>query len=148
MLVKDVMTHQVLTVGVNATYKEVLDLLTHHRISGVPVVGKSGKVLGIISEKDLLYSLFPSQEEFYKDIKHYMNHDEIEKEADKIKHLKARNFMSKEVVSVTPEDHILKACALLVIKGIRRLPVIEKGKLVGIVTTNNLFRKTVKRYVR
>ncbi|OGM31810.1 hypothetical protein A3D00_03905 [Candidatus Woesebacteria bacterium RIFCSPHIGHO2_02_FULL_38_9] len=140
-------TH-VRTVRKNTSYKEVVLLLIKHKISGIPVIEKTKKVVGIISEKDLLYQLFPSQEEFYKDIEHYMHHDVIEKEAVKVKKLKAKDFMSRDVISVKPDDHVLTACALLVINNIRRLPVIEKGKLVGIVTSNNLFKNFLRKYVK
>src|SRR5262249_13067310 len=55
MNVKDVMTSPVLTVGLDTSLKEVAELLGRHRISGLPVVNDTGRVVGVISEADILY---------------------------------------------------------------------------------------------
>ena len=140
MLVKHVMTKKVVTVKSSDSFDFILDVLIKQKISGMPVVSKKGKVIGIISEKDLLYSLFPTQEEFYKDIEYYFHNSKVELEAKKIKKLTAKKLMTKKIISVTPDDHVLRACSLLLIHNIRRLPVIAKGNLVGVVTTRNLYK--------
>jgi CBS domain-containing protein len=142
------MTTKVLTVRKDTSYKDIVSLLIRKRISGVPVIDHQRKVIGIISEKDLLYVLFPSQEEFYKDVNYYMDQDAVEKEAIKVKKLVARDFMSKNVISVKPGDHVLTACSLLITKNIRRLPVIENGELVGIVTSNSLYKDFLKKILK
>ncbi len=147
MLVREVMTRKVYTVSATESFSNIVKLLVKRKISGVPVVNKKGKVIGIISEKDLFFKLFPSQKKFYKDIKFYMNFENIENDAQAIKKLKAKDFMSKEVISVSPDDHILKACSLSGLHNIRRLPVIEKGKLVGIVTTNNIYKNFLASFI-
>jgi CBS domain-containing protein len=147
MLVRDVMAPRVHTVTALTPFRKILRLLIKYRISGVPVVNKEKKVVGIISEKDLLRSLFPTQEEFYKDTDYYICGDIIEKEATKVNGLRAKDIMTRKVIKVSPDDHVCKACSLLVINNIRRLPVVEKGKLVGIVTTNNLYKNFVSKLV-
>jgi CBS domain-containing protein len=145
MLVRNVMKTEVLTVKKNTPYTELVSFLIKKRISGVPVVDSHKKVVGIISEKDLLYQLFPSQEEFYQDLSYYMDQEIEEKDAIKVKRLVAADFMTKKVISVKPNDHILTACSLLITNNIRRLPVIEKGKLVGIVTSSSLYKDFLKK---
>jgi CBS domain-containing protein len=145
MLVRDVMQTKVLTVRKNTPYSDIVSLLINKRISGVPVIDAHKKVIGVISEKDLIYQLFPSQEEFYKDIDYYMDHETVEKEAVKVKKLVAGDFMSRKVISVRPGDHILTACSLLITNNIRRLPVIENGKLVGIITSNTVYKDFLKK---
>lgn len=140
MLVRDVMTRRVVTVNPSESFSRMVKLLVKSKISGLVVVNKRGKVLGVISEKDLLYKLFPSQKNFYKNLEYYMNYDNVAKEAKKILKFKAKNFISKKLVSISPDEHVLKACSIFLIRNIRRLPVIDKGKLVGIVTTNDVYR--------
>ena len=144
MLVKEVMTRRVVTVSPKDNFKKVLSTFLRHKISGAPVVNKNGKVVGIISEKDLLYSLFPTQEEFYKDLDYHFHHKNAELEARKVSKLIASKLMTKKIVSVDPDDHVLRACSLLLIHHIRRLPVINKGKLVGFVTTDDLYKNFLK----
>lgn len=141
------MTRTVHTISPSASFSEIVKVLSERKISGVPVVNKKGKVIGLISEKDLLFRLFPTQEEFYKDPEYYMNFDNVEKNSADIKNLTAKDIMSKDVVSVSSEDHILKACSYLLMKNIRRLPVIDKGKLVGIVTTGNIYKRYLSHFV-
>jgi CBS domain-containing protein len=131
MLVKDVMTTKVHTLFISDSYSKIVNLLVSRKITGVPVVNKSGKVVGVISEKDLFFRLFPSQKRFYKNPEYYMNFEHLEDESRKISKLKARDFMSRKLITVSPEDNILKACSLCLIYNIRRL-VLDRGKLVGI----------------
>ncbi len=140
MLVREVMTKRLHAVFPHDSFEKIVKLLVSKRVTGVPVVGKSGKIVGVISEKDLFYKLFPSKKEFYKDLEYYMNFENLEREASSVLKLKARDFMSKKVVSVASDDHVLKACSLFLTHNIRRLPVIDDGVLVGIVTTNNIYK--------
>lgn len=141
MLVKEVMSRKVRSLSPNETFSQIVKFLVKHRISGAPVVNKKGKVVGIVSEKDLLYKLFPSEKTFYKDPEYYMDYNRIESDAAKVRKLTAKHFMTKEVISVASDDHILKACSVFIFNKIRRLPVMDDGKLVGIVTTNDIYKK-------
>ena len=147
MLVEDVMTQVVYVVRKNDAFSSVLLLLDKHNISGVPVVDEKKRVVGIISEKDLLYRLLPTEEEFYKDVDYYSSHERIEKECGKILKLKAKDLMSTDVVSIEPSAHSLQACALMLVRSIRRLPVVESDKLVGIVSTHDIYRNFLKTLV-
>jgi CBS domain-containing protein len=148
MLVRKVMSRRVHSISLNATFSEIVTILTKHKIGGAPVVDKKGKVVGIVSEKDLFFKLYPSQKDFYTDPEYYMNFDRLERDAKGIKKLKAKDFMSKEVISVRSDDHILKVCSLFIRHKIRRLPVIDDGQLVGIVTTNKIYRRFLTKIVK
>lgn len=140
MLVKDVMTRKVITLSEKATFLEVLSTFRKHKITGAPVVDAKGKISGIVSEKDLLFKLFPSEKDFYKNIEYYQNDLRREEVFSEVRKLRALKIMSKNVIYVNEDDHVLTACALLLIHNIRRLPVLRDGKVVGIVTTNNVFK--------
>lgn len=148
MLVKEVMASPVFTIPDDTPFSKIVKILLKRKVSGVSVVNKNKKLVGVISEKDLLYKLFPSEKEFYKNIEYYKNFKKIELEATKIKKLKAKNVMTKDVVTVSPEDHVLVACSLMVINNIRRLPVVDNGKLVGIVTTGLLYKNYLSSFFK
>jgi len=128
MLVKDVMVKPVFTVSEGETFPQIVKLLARKQVSGVSVVNKKGRLVGVISEKDLLHKLFPSEREFYKNLEYYKNFERIEHEAEKIKKLTAKKIMTKNVVTIEPDRHVLVACSLMSIHNIRRLPVVHGDK--------------------
>ena len=148
MLVKEVMTKKVWSIDADASFAEIVHFLGEHNIAGAPVVDRNESLVGIVSEKDLLHNVFPSEADCCGDPAYYFNHDRIEKEAAAITKLKAKDLMSRKVVTVRPTDHILRACSLLLIHDIRRLPVIEDHTLVGIVTTSDIYQNFLLQYAK
>ncbi len=112
MLVKDVMVRDVAQVAIPGSRDDVLKTLQEKMVSGVPVV-KKGEVVGMITRTDLLKN----------------------REEDQTALL-----MSREPIVVGPDCSIVDASRLLVQHGIRRLPVVEDGKLVGIITIADIVR--------
>ena len=147
MYVYEVMETDVQTIHREATFKEIIDLLVTHKISGTPVIDDDRHLVGILSEKDLLQFLFPTEEEFYTDVEYWKNPHHLMSEAKRIVKMRANDFLTREVITVRPRTKILTACSLLLVHSIRRLPVIDDDKLVGIVTTNNLYRNFLQTLV-
>jgi len=142
MLVKNAMTSgKIHTLSPRDGFGKIVRFLVKNKISGAPVINKKGKLVGIVSEKDLFYKLFPSPKKFYKDPEYYMDFNRIEADALAVKKLKAKDFMTRKLVTIGPEEHILKACSLFIKHEIRRLPVVDKGKLIGVVTTNDVYKR-------
>lgn len=148
MLVRDLMIKPVFTIRETVTFEQIVKLLAKKKVSGISVINKKGKLIGVISEKDLLHCLFPSQKKFYKDIEYFRNFERIEHEAEGIMKLKAKKIMTKDVITVEPDRHVLVACSLMAIHNIRRLPVVEKGKLVGIVTMGSLYKNYLTSFIK
>jgi CBS domain-containing protein len=137
-LVKDLMTTQVVTVGPETPFKEIVALLAEHRVSAVPVVDDDRHVLGIVSEADLLL-----KEELPKpdlDIPLFWT-KRRRLEREKAAGATARDLMSSVVVSTAPEATVAEAARRMHAAGVKRLPVIdEDGRLVGIVGRGDLLK--------
>jgi CBS-domain-containing membrane protein len=137
-LVKDLMTTQVVTVGPETPFKEIVALLAEHRVSAVPVVDDDRHVLGIVSEADLLL-----KEEFPEpdlDIPLFWT-KRRRLEREKAAGATARDLMSSVVVSTAPEATVAEAARRMHAAGVKRLPVIdEDGRLVGIVGRGDLLK--------
>ena len=134
--VRDVMTTRVVTVRENATFKDMAALLTEYRVSAFPVLDEEGKVIGVVSEADLLskealVADMGSQAAWLGRIVGSPYHDEFAKAAA----ITAADLMTKPPVVVTPDEPVTSAARLMYHGRVKRLPVVgEKGQLIGIVS--------------
>jgi CBS domain-containing protein len=129
MRVQDIMTAPVLMVTPEAPLDDVARLLIEHGISGVPVVDASGALLGMVSEADLIaLAVEPSGR------KARAGGAESDKPAPRT----AADVMSREVVIVEKEAPISEVANLMVHKAIKRVPVVNDGMVVGIVSRRDV----------
>lgn len=141
MLAKDLMTSDVITVRSGTGIKDVAQIMLSHRISAVPVTDDSGKLIGIVSEGDLLrrsetgterkrswwLDMLASPEERARDyIRSHATH--------------VGDVMTAKPITVTPDTGIAEIAAILEGKRIKRVPVVENGEVVGIVSRADLLR--------
>ena len=119
MKAEDVMTTRVITVTENQTRQQAARLLSQHRISGLPVVNNENVVVGVVTEYDI-----------------------ISKEGQTV-----GDIMTRGVISVTPDTDLDEVSHLLVHERIKRLPVLDQGKLVGIVSRADLVKEVAMRWV-
>lgn len=115
--IKNVMTKNVFFVKQNTPIYEALNLLVKHRISGLPVVNENMRVVGILSEKDVLTILFDQN----IDIKS-----------------KVDDYMTREVICFTEEDSAIDICKFFMKSNIRRVPIVKEGKLVGVISRRDI----------
>jgi len=135
--VKDIMTAEVVVVKRGASFKEMAALLRRFRVSALPVVDDDEKVIGVVSEADLLAHevLAGSHDRMPGMIAGLLHHREQEKAAG----LTAGDLMTHPAVTVRPEDPVEQAARLLYTLGVKRLPVINTGgRLVGIVSRTDV----------
>ena len=138
MRVRDVMTRRVISVGPEAPLKEVARLLADNGISGVPVV-EGGRVLGVVSEADFLLKeqeVPPGRPSLLAWMLEATDRQRARQ--DKLHATTAREAMTAPAIAIGPEHGIREAAALMTRNQINRLPVLEDGELVGIVTRSDL----------
>ena len=149
MKVSEVMSREVITVSDLDSVENCARLLQEHNISGLPVLDKSGKVVGIVTEGDLIRRASRIKTPGYLEILGGLIYlGSPGKFVDGLKRamsLEAGQLMSKNVVSVLPGDSIEDAATLMVEKRINRLPVIdEEGSLVGILSRRDIMANIYK----
>jgi CBS domain-containing protein len=136
-LVKDLMTTPVVTVQPTTPFKEMVARLGQHKISAVPVVDHDQRVLGMVSEADLLLKEeFPEPD---KDIPLFWT-KRARLDRAKAAATMARDLMTMAVVSIAPEATAAEAARRMHTAGVKRLPVVERGRLVGIVSRADLLK--------
>jgi CBS domain-containing protein len=143
MKVSNAMSKKVDFVSSDTKVRDVAKLIFGHGINGVPVV-KGKKVVGFITERDILARFYPSMEEYVQDPVNAGDFENMEKKVSEIFDLTADKIMSKHPVAIESNTPILRAQSMMFIHKIGRLPVVDKkGKLVGIISKGDIFRALV-----
>lgn len=138
MLVKDIMSCSVRCVHPDTSLMEVSSLMCLYRYSGLPVV-ENDKLVGFIAEKDVLYRLFPTIEEFMEGSAALRDEDIVAKYKS-VTHLKTADLMTRNVITVSPDMHALRAAALMVRNRFRRIPVAEGDTLRGMLSLGDIHK--------
>lgn len=136
----DLMTTSVITAGPEATVRDIARLLLEKNISAVPIVDDAGRVVGIVSEGDLMRRSDLGTETHRSWWLRLLGDDTLAADYIRSHGMRARDVMTAEVVTVSPEADIAEIAALLDRKHIKRVPVVDQGRLVGIVSRANLLR--------
>jgi CBS domain-containing protein len=128
--VKDVMTTHVVAVRLNATYKEMAARLREFRVSAFPVIDNDNKVVGVVSEADLL-----TKEALEYSVASRMGGILHGRERAKAAAVIAADLMTKPPVTIGPHEPVWHAARLLYARKVKRLPVVDDdGRLIGIVS--------------
>jgi CBS domain-containing protein len=151
MKAADVMVSPVITVGPDTTVQEVADILLRNRISAVPVLSQQGKILGIVSEGDLLRRVESGTQRHRSWwLELLSTRFTLQDEYVKSHSRKVTDIMTSDVLTVSPDTPLGDIASVLEKNGIKRVPVVTDGKLVGIVSRANLLQaiatigKTIK----
>ena len=130
--VKDVMTAEVVAVRRDATFKELAAVLRRYRVSALPVVDDAGRVIGVVSEADLLAKEALADPGVMAEVLH-------RKDVRKAEGLTAGDLMTSPPVTAAPEDQVEQAARMMHFMRIKRLPVVNSGgQLVGIVSRSDV----------
>jgi len=144
MKVREAMVKKVKTIKSGQTLEQAAKILIEKNISGAPVVNKEGKLVGMVSEKDLFKTLYPDMQDVLRHIKLWLSKEKIKYRVAAKKKILVDSFMTKKVIAVNEDEPILKVGSLMLAEKIHRLPVLRKNKLVGIVSRRDIFRKLLK----
>jgi len=130
--VKDVMTAEVVVVRRETTFKEIAAVLRRHRVSALPVVDDAGRVVGVVSEADLLAKEALANPGVMAEALH-------RQDVRKAEGLTAGDLMTHPPVTAAPEDPVEQAARMMHFMRVKRLPVVNSGgELVGIVSRSDV----------
>ena len=132
MKVKDLMSRQVLTIGPSDSCHEAVGWMHHARVRHLPVINRDGMLVGVVTDRDLRHYLFSPS--VFKTL------GQTSVEA-LLKTAPVAQIMSRLVISVPPEAELSDAAHVMMTERIGSLPVVDGGRVVGIVTETDLLRQ-------
>jgi len=138
MKVSEIMTTGVRTASADTPIKDIANTMCFNNISGLPIVDENNKIVGIVSEKDLLQRMFPDMATIATEGR--PNFEEMEKGYADTLQLVASDIMTTAVSSVTTDMPIMKAASLMCINKIRRIPVTQDDVVVGIISIGDVHK--------
>lgn len=146
--VRDLMTTQVVTLRPDDTVKKAVIKFALDNISGAPVVDNRNHLLGILSENDVLNIILNYQVRLEADnssdvmlnypMDSAMEDEKLRSVSDEISNMAVSDIMTRTVLSTTPDTTIMEVLRAMIEMKVNRLPVIEKGVLVGVITRGDI----------
>ncbi|HAW59995.1 MAG TPA: hypothetical protein DCW86_00800 [Actinobacteria bacterium] len=141
---RNVMSKEVLVVEKGTLVKEVAKLFTEKKIGGAPVVDENGKLVGIVTEGDLIMQdvriHFPTYIHLLDGFIFLQSFGRFERELKKAVGARAEDVMTPDVVTVSEDTPLEEIATLMVEKDVSRLPVLRGDKIVGMVTKGDIVR--------
>jgi CBS domain-containing protein len=122
MIAQDIMTRNIYTISPEASVQEVAQLLSRERISGAPVVDKDGKLLGIVTQADIIWN--------------------VDRDG-----LHVADIMNPEIIAVDEKTPVGEIAMLMSKHNIKRVPVMCNGKMVGIISRADLVQAVAQGYL-
>ena len=134
LLVQDLMTSDVITVGPDATLAEAALRMSSSGVRALPVVNESGGVLGLITDLEVMDRCLPW-------IGEQLEPANVEEAQRGLESITVRDLMQRRVLCVNEDQALHEVAALMIHKDIERCPVVSEGTLVGILTRADILRQ-------
>jgi CBS-domain-containing membrane protein len=145
---KQIMTHKIITAGLEMDVSELAAMFWENRISGAPVVDAAGKLLGIVTENDLIDQgkkvHIPTIITILDSMIFLENPAKLDKEIKKMTGTKVKDIYSAEVVTVTEDTEMAEIATIMADRSLHTLPVVRGEKLVGVIGKADIIRNIYK----
>lgn len=136
----DIMTRDVITCRAGDPAAQVVSLLVGNSIGGVPVLDDAGLLVGMLTEGDFLRMCLPSAVRFLDTVMYLENTEPFEELIGRMRHLTAGDIMSRGVLTAEPGQSAGQVAAIMLQHGIKQVPIVEEGKLTGIVARQDILQ--------
>jgi CBS domain-containing protein len=141
MKIGDIMNVNAIRIRQGATMRQAAEMVSTNQVSDLMVVDAENNFRGVLSEGDLIRAVLPQYEEIVRSGGSLSGAFELFLDKGKaIAEQPIEPLVIKSPITVSPQDPVLRAASTMISKQIRRLPVVEKGKLVGTVSRADICR--------
>ncbi|MDX8396337.1 MAG: CBS domain-containing protein [Mariprofundaceae bacterium] len=138
MKVSDAMTSEVIAVGTGDSLREAVAKMTIHNVAQVSVLNDDGGLAGIITVRDVMMPLYPDQGDYVHDSVRSHDFEDMETNYAKVMKMAVTDVMTANPITVSSDDPVLKATSYMGLKNLRRIPVVDAGKQVGVLSIENV----------
>jgi CBS domain-containing protein/ubiquinone/menaquinone biosynthesis C-methylase UbiE len=144
MKVSDVMQKSIFSVSENTPVKEAGRMIFSLGIAGIPVL-KGKKLVGIVTEVDILSRMYPTMRDLVEDYAHAKDFEQMEKNILSVLDAPVKEIMNKKMTTISPDTPLMSAESLMMINKFGRLPIVDKNNnLLGIISQGDIFRQIIK----
>jgi len=140
MLVHEVMSTGLVTAKKTDTVRSVVIKMMNRQCGAIPVVEGDNQLVGMVTLRDVLLPLYPNYGDYIHDNVHSRNFVEMEDGYPEALGRKVEEIMSRNLLTVAPHDPVLEAASYMGLKNFRRMPVVDKGTLVGMLSIGDINR--------
>jgi len=140
MLVHEVMSTGLVTAKKTDTVRSVVIKMMNRQCGAIPVVEGDNQLVGVVTLRDVLLPLYPNYGDYIHDNVHSRNFVEMEDGYSEALDEKVEEIMSQNPLTVAPHDPVLEAASYMGLKNFRRMPVVDKGTLVGMLSIGDINR--------
>ncbi len=145
MLVGDIMRVRFVAVSPDTSYEGAAKLMNAESLPAIMVVDADGKLVGILSEKDLFRAMYPDYGEFFVDPHAFTDEDAREERMNEVRKNPVRMYMTTNVRTVRPETPVMIAGGLMLSHHLHQLPVLDEERIVGTVSREYLFKRILRK---
>ncbi|MET0104103.1 MAG: CBS domain-containing protein [Sedimenticola sp.] len=147
--VGEIMSRHVRTAMPDDDIRAVAEIISEKKISGMPVVDDDNRLIGLISEQDILKTMLPEYTSYLQDPVKSIDFNEIENSYEDVLEKKVSELMATSVYSIKSDAPLMKAAAQMNLRQIRRIPVVGKNnRLVGIVSLSDIHQAIFKKKLK
>ena len=140
MHVHEVMSTGLVTAKKTDTVRSVVMKMMNRHCATIPVVEGDNQLVGMVTLRDVLLPLYPNYGDYIHDAVHSRDFTEMEEGYPEVLGKKVEEIMSRNPMTVSPDAPILEAASYMGLKHFRRIPVVDKGALVGMVSVGDINR--------
>ncbi len=146
---RDIMTKEILTVTPKTSVSELAELFTTHNINGVPVVDDEGKLLGVVTENDLIYQKkkvhIPTVINILDSVIYLESPEKMKQEMQKITGVTVQDIYTSNVVTIGQETPIDEIATIMAEKNIHTLPVLDNDNLIGVIGKGDIIKTLINK---
>lgn len=140
MKISDVMTTGVISAQEDDPVRRIIELMVMRHCGSIPIVRSSHMLVGIITVRDILLPLYPNLGDYVHDSVVARDFEAMEQGYGSMLDQPAAAVMTPDPMTVSPVDPVLKAASYMGLKNLRRIPVTDDGRLVGMVSIGDINR--------